>query len=86
MELEEPARDVVFLTQKEDPTRARRRGHTEHRFWLLCGEAEGGTTGVDVRLQVGISEQTFYRWKRKYAGLASVNCANCGSSVMRMPS
>ena len=26
-------------------------------------------TGIDVCRQVGISEQTFYVWKRKYAGL-----------------
>ena len=68
-ELEESARDVVFLTQKEDPTMARRRGHTEEQILAALREAEGGTTVVDVCRQVGISEQTFYVWKRKYAGL-----------------
>jgi putative transposase len=51
---------VVFLT---------RRGHTEAQILGALREAEGGTTGVDVCRQVGISEQTFYAWKRKYAGL-----------------
>ena len=69
-ELEEPARDVVLLTQKEDPTRARRRGYTEEQILAALREAEGGTTMVDVCRQVGISEQTFYVWKRKYAGLS----------------
>lgn len=31
--------------------------------------AEGGTTVVDVCRQVEISEQMFYLWRRKYAGL-----------------
>ncbi len=61
---------MVFLTQqKEDPTRAQRRGHTEEQILAALREAEGGTNVVDVCRQVGISEQTFYVWKRTYAGL-----------------
>lgn len=30
---------------------------------------ESGTTVAEVCREVGISEQTFYVWKRKYAGL-----------------
>ncbi len=48
---------------------ARRRGHTEEQILAAPREAEGGTTVVDVCRQVGISEQTFYVWKRRYAGL-----------------
>jgi putative transposase len=33
--------------------------------------AELGLPVVDLIRQVGISEQTFYRWKRQYAGLES---------------
>ena len=62
-------RDVVFLTQKEAPTMARRRGHTEEQLLAALRHAEGGTTVVEVCREVGISEQTFSRWKRKYAGL-----------------
>lgn len=32
-------------------------------------QAESGTTVTEVCRNVGISEQTFYAWKRKYAGL-----------------
>lgn len=32
-------------------------------------QAEAGTPVVDVICQVGISEQTSYRWKKQYAGL-----------------
>ena len=35
-------------------------------------EASGaGYGGADIIRQVGISEQTFYRWKKQYAGLQS---------------
>ncbi len=34
-------------------------------------QAELGLPVVDLVRQVGISEQTFYRWKRQYAGLES---------------
>ena len=47
----------------------RRRGHTEEQILAALRQAEGGTTVVEVCRQVGITEQTFYTWKRKYAGL-----------------
>ena len=31
-------------------------------------QAESGTTVAEICRAVGISEQTFYVWKRKYAG------------------
>jgi putative transposase len=34
-------------------------------------QAELGMPVADVIRQVGISEQTFYRWKKRYAGLES---------------
>jgi putative transposase len=34
-------------------------------------QAEFGTPVVDLRHQTGISEQTFYRWQKQYAGLQS---------------
>jgi putative transposase len=42
---------------------------TEEQILAALRQAEGGTTVVEVCRQVGISEQTFYLWKRKYAGL-----------------
>jgi putative transposase len=32
-------------------------------------QAESGTTIAEVCRTIGISEQTYYVWKRKYAGL-----------------
>lgn len=48
---------------------ARRRGHTEEQILAALRQAESGTTVTDICRDVGISEQTFYTWKRKYAGL-----------------
>ena len=32
-------------------------------------QVEGGASVGDVCRKLGVSEQTFYRWKRKYAGI-----------------
>ena len=32
-------------------------------------QAEAGTPVVEVCRKLGVTEQTFYRWKRKFAGL-----------------
>jgi len=34
-------------------------------------QAELGMAVADIIRQVGISEQTFYRWKKQYAGMQS---------------
>ncbi len=47
----------------------RRHGPTEEQILAALRQAESGTTAVEVCRQVGITEQTFYTWKRKYAGL-----------------
>ena len=36
-------------------------------FWLK--ESETGNPVAEVIRSIGISEQTFYRWKKKFAGL-----------------
>jgi putative transposase len=37
----------------------------------MLEQAELGLPVADLIRQVGISEQTFYRWKKQYAGLQS---------------
>jgi putative transposase len=56
---------VVFFS----PRRTRRRGHTDEQILTALRQAEGGTTVAAVCRDAGISGQTFYVWKRKYAGL-----------------
>jgi putative transposase len=42
---------------------------SEERIAYILRQAEGGTTATEVCRQNGISEQTSYRWKRKYGGM-----------------
>lgn len=37
----------------------------------ILKQAELGMPVADIIRQVGISEQTFYRWKKQYAGMQS---------------
>ena len=45
------------------------RGHSEEEILRVLREAESGETVVEVCRKHGISQQTFYLWKKKYAGL-----------------
>ncbi len=46
-----------------------KRGHSEEEILRVLREAESGDTGVEICRKHGISQQTFYLWKKKYAGL-----------------
>jgi putative transposase len=46
-----------------------RKGHSEEEILRVLREAESGTTVVEICRKHGISQQTFYLWKKKYAGL-----------------
>jgi putative transposase len=42
---------------------------TEEQIVLALRQAEAGTPVVEVWRKLQVTEQTFYRWRRKYAGL-----------------
>jgi putative transposase len=42
---------------------------TEEQIAFALRQAEAGTRVIEVRRKMGISEQTFFRWKKKYAGM-----------------
>ena len=46
-----------------------KRGHTEEQILRALHQAEGGTRISDLCREHGISEATYYVWKKKYAGL-----------------
>ncbi len=46
-----------------------KRGHSEEEILRVLREAESGDTVVEICRKHGISQQTFYLWKKKYAGL-----------------
>jgi len=42
---------------------------TEEQIAFALRQAENGTRVEEVCRKLGITEQTFYRWKKKYGGL-----------------
>jgi putative transposase len=42
---------------------------TEEQIVAALRRAEGGTPVAEVCRKLGVSEQTFYRWKRRFAGM-----------------
>jgi putative transposase len=42
---------------------------TEEQIAFALRQHEAGTSITDITRKMGIAEQTFYRWKKKYAGL-----------------
>lgn len=42
---------------------------TEEQIAFALRQAETGTRAVEVCRKIGISEATFYNWKKKYGGL-----------------
>ncbi|MGZ8447286.1 MAG: transposase, partial [Candidatus Deferrimicrobiaceae bacterium] len=41
----------------------------EEQIAFALRQAEGGTPVTEVCRKMGVSEQSFYRWKRKYEGM-----------------
>ena len=44
---------------------------TEQQIAFALRQAETGTKVKEITRQLGITEQTFYRWKRKFGGLGA---------------
>mgnify|MGYP004445103433 FL=1 len=42
---------------------------TDEQIIRAIKEHEGGRKALDIVRELGISEQTFYRWKAKYGGM-----------------
>jgi len=49
--------------------------YTEGQIAFALGQAELGTPVSEVVRKLGITEQTFYRWKKPYAGWGSEESA-----------
>ena len=43
--------------------------YTEEQISYALKESECGATAAEICRKMGVSEQTFYKWKRKYAGM-----------------
>jgi len=42
---------------------------TQEQIAFALRQAEGGTAVEEILRRMGVSEATFYRWKKKYGGL-----------------
>ena len=42
---------------------------TEEQIASALRQAEAGTSVAEICRKLGVTEQSFYRWKRKYAGM-----------------
>ena len=47
----------------------RKKTFSEEQIALALREAEMGTPVTEVCRKMGVSEQSFYRWKKKYMGM-----------------
>lgn len=59
------------LTCKEGRFAVKRKQFSVEQIVAILKQAEAGLRVVEVCRQVGITEQTFYRWKKQYVGLQS---------------
>ena len=46
-----------------------KKNFTEEQIAFALRQAESGTSVAEIIRKLGISEQTFYRWKKRFAGL-----------------
>lgn len=54
------------MATEEDPMGRR---HTDEQIIAVLKEGEAGATTAEICRRHGISNQTLYRWKRKFDGL-----------------
>ena len=47
----------------------KKKRYSEEQIIYAMKRLEAGTKGMDVCREMGVSEQTLYNWKRKYAGM-----------------
>ncbi len=47
----------------------KKKRYTEKQIAYALRQAEAGTPAKEICRKLGVSEQTFYAWKKKYAGM-----------------
>ena len=46
--------------------------YTDEHIAFALRQAEGGTAVAEICRKLGVSEPTFYRWKKQFAGMGTV--------------
>jgi putative transposase len=49
----------------------KRSRYTEEQIAYALRQVDGGTPAIEVCRKMGISEQTFYTWRRRYGGMGA---------------
>ena len=47
----------------------KRKGYSGEQIVYALRQVESGSAAVEICRKLGVSEQTFYRWKKKYSGV-----------------
>ena len=47
----------------------KRKRYTEEQIAFALRQGESGTPVAEIVRKMGVTEQTYYRWKKKYAGM-----------------
>ena len=47
----------------------KRKRYSDEQIVYALRQAEGGVKVVEICRKLGVTEQTFYRWRKKYAGV-----------------
>ncbi len=50
--------------------------YNEEQIIYALKAVDGGQKAVHVCRELGVTETTFYRWKKQYAGWGSASCAS----------
>ncbi len=50
----------------------KRKRYSDEQIAFALRQAEGGTPVEEICRKLGISEPTFYRWKKQFAGMGTV--------------
>ena len=69
------------MTAYEEEQAVKKSRYTEEQIAYALRQAETGTPVAEVIRRMGVSEQTFRRWKKVYGGLGVGDCG--GSSSLR---
>lgn len=50
----------------------KRKRYSDEQIAFALRQAEGGTAVEEICRKLGVSEPTFYRWKKQFAGMGTV--------------
>ncbi len=50
----------------------KRKRYSDKQIAFALRQAEGGTAVEEICRKLGVSEPTFYRWKKQFAGMGAV--------------